>query len=137
MHFLSHNDSNRSTCYSIPTNDVSFSIPEWKHQEIKSISHDFEREIYQAVPLSLTDFDSLQEVEFLTKPEKPPNDSYAYQRTLIYSQDFCILVFIICFEQVLLAGQGGRPGVEVQGPALCARPRRGVLELGPEAMPGS
>ena len=106
MHFLSHNDSNRSTCYSIPTNDVSFSIPEWEHQEIKSISHDFEREIYQAVPLSLTDFDSLQEVEFLTKPEKPPNDSYAYQRTLIYSQDFCILVFIICFEQVLLAGQG-------------------------------
>lgn len=106
MHFLSHNDSNRSTCYSIPTNDVSFSIPEWKHQEIKSISHDFEREIYQAVPLSLTDFDSLHEVEFLTKPEKPPNDSYAYQRTLIYSQDFCILVFIICFEQVLLAGQG-------------------------------
>ena len=65
------NDFSKNTFTSQNTNDVSFSIPEWKNQEIKSINNEYEKEIYRAVPLSLTDFDCRDEVEFLTKPEKP------------------------------------------------------------------
>ena len=43
-------------------NDVSFSIPEWKNQEIQSLHQGYEKEIYISVPLSLTDFDSHDEV---------------------------------------------------------------------------
>ena len=61
-------------------NDVSFSIPEWKNQEIQSLHHGYEKDIYISVPLSLTDFDSHEEVEFLSKPQKPKTEAYAYER---------------------------------------------------------
>ena len=102
MYSLPLNEPFRNTLTSVNDNDVSFSIPEWKNQEMKSLNNQFEKEIYRAVPLSLTDFDSRDQIEFLSKPERPNTEKYAYQRRLLRPEDFSILAFIVCFEQTLI-----------------------------------
>lgn len=99
---LKKRETLNNTSSTTNANDVSFSIPDWKQQEIKSINEQYEKEIYTAVQLSLTDFDSREEVEFLSPPQKCTDDRYAYERRLLHPEDFCILAFILCFEQLLI-----------------------------------
>lgn len=56
--------ANHSSEYSLPTahsHDLSFSIPDWRQKEIKSIHTQYEKEIYNAVQFNLTDFDEREQ----------------------------------------------------------------------------